>query len=269
MAVSDVNQQRTPQRGTPQDGYGGPAHGSGDGASQPVSSRVAEPEFATAVRGYDRAQVDDYLAHLHQWLAEAEARTAAAEEVAGAAARELSALRRRVHDLEERADVPAPRSMSAFGERVGALLQAAVQAAEQLRTEAETEAKAVRTTSAAEREAVLARARSEAEQVVEQARRKERAIGKQIDDLATKRAAALTDLGRVRQHLADLLDAPLPVGDRAGHSDHAGPEHARPDRSRPAARAQEQRPQEQRGQEQRAQEQGSSANGRGSVPPPS
>jgi len=182
MAVTESpDQQRRPRHVVGADRPGGdaPAEAAAPGAA--ATLQVADPEFAVAVRGYDRAQVDDYLAHLHRWLAEAEAKTATAEEAAGQAHRELAVLRRRVQQLEERSEVPVPRSMAVFGEQIGAVLQAAVEAADQLRAGADSEARTARGAFAAEREAALARARAEADQLVEQARLREQAIGRQID----------------------------------------------------------------------------------------
>ncbi|HVX22553.1 MAG TPA: hypothetical protein VHB02_14495 [Acidimicrobiales bacterium] len=215
MAVTDSpNQHRRPRHagGLDRPATDPPTEGL---PARPAQARqgAADPEFAVAVRGYDRAQVDDYLAHLHQWLADSEARATAAEEAAGAANRELAVLRRRVQQLEERSEAPVPRSMAAFGERIGTLLEAAVEAADRLRAEADSEAKAARGAFAAEREAVLARARAEAEQLLEHARGQQQAIGRQIDQLDAKRSKALAELARVRQHLSDLLDAP-PADDR-------------------------------------------------------
>ena len=42
------------------------------------------PRFASAVRGYDRLQVDDYVERLHQWIEQADAR---AQQCEAAAAR--------------------------------------------------------------------------------------------------------------------------------------------------------------------------------------
>jgi len=202
---------------TPRSGGGRSAGGrSGGGRSGEARSTEEQsgsaPEFAVAVRGYDRAQVDDYVAHVQQWFVEAEARTARADEAAVIAQREVAALQQRVRHLEERSDSPVPRSMTAFGERVGAVLQAALEAAEQLRTDAEEEAKAARNAFATDRESVLAHARAEADQLIEQAQLKEQAIGRQIDDLVARRQAAMTDLARVHGHLADLLGTPPPAG---------------------------------------------------------
>jgi DivIVA domain-containing protein len=46
----------------------------------------ARPQFAVVVRGYDRHQVDDYVARLLEYLDEAEQRARAAEQTSGAPA---------------------------------------------------------------------------------------------------------------------------------------------------------------------------------------
>lgn len=184
---------------------------------------TSRPEFAVAVRGYDRAQVDDYLDRLHRWLADADARTATAEAVRDAPARDLSALRDRLASAEQRAGAPTPESMSAFGERIGQLLQGAVDAAEELRARAVAETDEQRRALAAERERVLAQARAEAEQVLDRARRREQQIADNIAKLATKRSAALGELGRLQQHLAALIGDPNPLAAaELGHADGSG-----------------------------------------------
>ena len=42
-------------------------------------SETELPQFATVMRGYDRGQVDDYVARLNDFLADAEARAQRAE----------------------------------------------------------------------------------------------------------------------------------------------------------------------------------------------
>ena len=44
-----------------------------------TTTGVALPEFALAMRGYDRLQVDEYIGRLDRWMEEATARTQVAE----------------------------------------------------------------------------------------------------------------------------------------------------------------------------------------------
>lgn len=191
-----------------------------DAEAHSPQPQLSQPQFATAVRGYDRAQVDDYLERIHQWLEEAEARNRMAEDTASAAVQEAERVRRRLDALEEHSALPTPKSMTAFGDRIGQILQAAVDAAQELRTQAENEARSVRDSALADREAVLARAQGEGQEIIEGAHQKERAVRQQIANLAAKRAAALGELGRIQERLAELVSGPegmLEVG--RGESD--------------------------------------------------
>jgi hypothetical protein len=144
---------------------------------------VVLPDFAMALRGYDRLQVDDYLERQQRWAAEVEARLGDAEQRAEASEAVAVTLRSRVAELEakqvEEADGP-PRSIAALGDRVGLILQTAWDAGEEVREEvvsaARAEAAAVEQ-RAVEREAeaatALDRARAQAGEVTaaaEQAR---------------------------------------------------------------------------------------------------
>jgi len=172
-----------------------------------LPDHITQPDFAVAVRGYDRAQVDDYLGRVLEWLADAEERTAAAEEARLALTQEVTELRRNVAEAEERAGMPPSESMSVFGERIGEVMQSAMVAAEALRADAEHEARGRRAASAAECERMIGEASDEAERILERARDREQAISDRIADLAAHRAAAVDDLRRVHDQLVELLAA--------------------------------------------------------------
>jgi len=166
------------------------------------------PGFPVVVRGYDRAQVDEYLVRLHRWVEDAQEQMAAEQRRLAASGTEIAALRRRVRDLEESAGTPVPGSMHAFGERLSAILESALQAAEELRGKAAEEADAIREAATRDRDAAHAQVQADVEQILEQARAQERAIAQQVAELATRRAAALEELGRLQQHLAAFLGEP-------------------------------------------------------------
>ena len=173
------------------------------------ASPRALPQFATAVRGYDRAQVDDYLLHFHEWMEEAEVRTRRAEEAATLAMQEAEELRRRNEALEQHAGMPTPNSMTAFGNRIGEVLEEAVRAARGLMEEAEDEARQLRERALEEGDGILQRAQDEAGHIVDAARHKEEAIQAHIADLGTQRSAALSELGSIRARLAELLETQI------------------------------------------------------------
>lgn len=99
------------------------------------------PEFAVAVRGYDRGQVDDYVARLGDFLADAEQRAQHAE--AGAA------------ELDRRTPQGGGASYDGLGERVEAILRLASEEADSLRRKAHADLAELTT----RRDAVLAELR--------------------------------------------------------------------------------------------------------------
>jgi chromosome segregation ATPase len=103
---------------------------------------TSRPEFAVAMRGYDRVQVDDYLAQHEAWVVDAQARLEAAERALSATTAENEQLHQRLAVLEERELNSSPRSIAALGERVNHILQQAWDAAEELREQSETQAAA-------------------------------------------------------------------------------------------------------------------------------
>jgi hypothetical protein len=155
------------------------------------------PDFAMALRGYDRLQVDDYLERQQRWAAEVEARLGDAEHRAEASEAAASTLRARLTELEakqeEDEDGP-PRSIAALGDRVGRILQTAWDAGEEVREEvvstaraeaAEIERRAVERD--AEATAALDRARAQASEVIaagEQARHEAEAEAARIREEA-------------------------------------------------------------------------------------
>jgi cell division septum initiation protein DivIVA len=114
------------------------------------------PEFAVTVRGYDRAQVDEYIDWLREWLSNATVRMEAAETEAGQLRDQVRRLQLRVDDLEAETSDQPPRTIAALGERVSRILELAEEGAAAVLGEAEAEA-----------EQLLARARAEAEGISE------------------------------------------------------------------------------------------------------
>src|SRR5258708_19571712 len=69
--------------------------------------------FATAVRGYDRMQVDDYVERLHQWVDQADNRAQQCEEASARSAEEAEQLRRRLSAADADALTAPPQAMKA------------------------------------------------------------------------------------------------------------------------------------------------------------
>jgi len=181
------------------------------------------PQFTSAVRGYDRNQVDKHVAQLTEWLQDYALRTETAERAATAATAEAEELRARLAELERRTFVSTPDSFRALGERVGRILESTFEASEVLRTrteaeasafEAEHERRAKELLAEAERRAVeiRAQAHSTAEEMVEGGRAQRREIEREIASLEGRRRDALAEIERLQRYLASVLG---PAGEDA------------------------------------------------------
>lgn len=125
-----------------------------------VQEESSSPQFAHAVRGYDRIQVDEYIQRLNEWATAAQARAVEAERQAAGRAEEIRRLREQIAQLES--DRPAvPES---------AVREAADRAAEAV-ARALREADLIRRQAAADAERRLDEAGERAVAVVEAARR--------------------------------------------------------------------------------------------------
>jgi cell division septum initiation protein DivIVA len=112
------------------------------------------PEFSVTVRGYDRAQVDEYIDWIREWLGNATSRMKTAEVESSQLREQLHRLQERMGEVEGELTKEAPRSIAALGERVSKILQLA-----------EDGAAAVRSDILAEAQQVVAQARAEADEL--------------------------------------------------------------------------------------------------------
>jgi hypothetical protein len=149
----------------------------------------AQPEFTTAIRGYDRLQVDDYVERLHGLLAEAEQRSRAAED-----------------DLEF-------SRHATVGPRVSEIFDLAVAESQELRERVKTEAGAL-----------LANARGESEQLVSAAQREATELRERtqsehddlLDELDIEREAAQARLVALEERRMRLMEELKRVHDALG-----------------------------------------------------
>jgi cell division septum initiation protein DivIVA len=182
--------------------------------TQPRRDMTTEltPQFAVTVRGYDRAQVDDYVDTLRNWHGNATARMQAAETEAAQLREQVVRLRQRVADLEQQTGQEPPRTITALGDRVTRILQLAEEAAAQTRTEAEAEARMIvskaedeaeanaRTTRArqVEVETFLTSATEQAQQAVQHAEQRASEAAARLTSEAEARAAQRESEARER-----------------------------------------------------------------------
>ncbi len=151
------------------------------------------PEFAVALRGYERTQVEAYVARLHQRLAEAERR---AETTDAPAADRPDPVRGAQPDDVDTGELPVPGAaaeddFARLGGRVAAILRLAEEEAAERRARGEREAREL-----------LDRARTDAEEL-------RRSVEGAAEEVRAARAGAEEDaraiLDGARQEADDLL----------------------------------------------------------------
>lgn len=152
------------------------------------------PRFPVVRRGYQCNQVDSYLASLIRRLEEAEAARDAARSGAGALEEAVAQARARLDDHEPR---PPATPFSELGEEIGRVLQAAAQAADDIRRRSEEGAAAAlaRAQEAAAKTVKAAQARA---LELEQAAQSDRAQAKEVFDKARQDAADMASELRSR-----------------------------------------------------------------------
>ena len=133
------------------------------------------PEFSFSLRGYDRVQVDDYVAELLAYVIQVEERAATAE----------SAL------VECRRELASPGS-AGISERLAAILQLANEEADQIRVRAQ-----------AEGTATTQQAASVAERTVAGANQQRDSVQAEIDDLTATREVLFQRLVELGNEIRD------------------------------------------------------------------
>ncbi|HEX4539344.1 MAG TPA: hypothetical protein VH112_03800 [Acidimicrobiales bacterium] len=133
-------------------------------------STFERSRFAVVMRGYDRGQVDAIMEACERWAGEAQAHMDGAQEKLAEADRRAAALEGRLSELEDRSGEP-PRSVQVLTERADTVLGRAWEAADELRTTVQAEARADK--EGAERDATQLRqaARTKADEIAAEARR--------------------------------------------------------------------------------------------------
>lgn len=206
--------------------------------------RIRSASFSHAVRGYDRAEVDRFLAELADWLDDrgdgddselvraeldrvgeltsnilTEAHDAA-ERIRDEAEREVRQSLVDANLKSERLRSEAEEYAEETREQADAYARKvrgeAKKQADQLRGEAEAEAAQLREETAAEAKARRTAAAKEAERAVETATRRRREIEKVISDLEERRNAVIDELERLASGLAGTATEHRGSGREAG-----------------------------------------------------
>jgi cell division septum initiation protein DivIVA len=136
------------------------------------------PEFTAAIRGYDRLQVDEYIARLQDLVAEAEDRGRAAES-------ELEFSRH-----------------STVGPRVTEIFELAIAEAKELRSKAITDCDRARTDARAEVDRLVSGAREDASAIKEQAQRDREDV---LTELAAERRRREEEIERLDETKGTML----------------------------------------------------------------
>jgi hypothetical protein len=178
--------------------------------------------FDVAFRGYRRGPVDQYVARLHEWLIDSEARAENAVQAATAAVGErvtqvLRAALEAGDETRKVAVADAATTVSDAETRAAEVIRNAERNAAQLRKRAE----AIVREAEAEKATAIKNAKLEADKAMEDARREIAGLQRTIDELEARKANAVDDLGRLQRYLAGTPDvSPL---DAVADSAEPGP----------------------------------------------
>jgi cell division septum initiation protein DivIVA len=171
------------------------------------------------VRGYDRAQVDEYIDWLREWLSNATVRMESAEAEAAHLRDQLRRLQLRIDDLEAETSDQPPRTIGALGERMTRILELAEEGAAAVRADAESEAETLlnearaeadsqaRGTQArqAELDSRLSNANEQARQIVADAEaRAAESVARQMLEAETRASAVEAD---AQQRARELVES--------------------------------------------------------------
>lgn len=211
---------------------------------EPNEDGNGTPRFASAVRGYDRMQVDDYIERLHEWIEQADARAQQCEAAAARAKAEVAQLRRRLASLDAGTLTATPESLKTLGDQVGKIMQSSFQDADDVRRRSEEAATrvmeqataraeelshaaeelfvqaqealagagaaaadqidAARTAATAERDEVVERALAEAREMDKRTRAEEAVRREQLAALEEHRGKVMEEIGLLHQRLGSI-----------------------------------------------------------------
>ena len=132
---------------------------------------IERSRFAMVLRGYDRHQVDAMLEACERWAREAQVHMDGTEERLTETDRRAEVLEARLSQLEDRAEEP-PRSVQLLTDRVEQVLSHAREAADELRTNVEAEARADKERAERDVTQLEQAARTRAEKIAASARRR-------------------------------------------------------------------------------------------------
>lgn len=101
---------------------------------------ITTPQFAHAVRGYDRFQVDEYVERLGEWATRSQARALELERDAAERREYVATLEAQLRELEARGPAAPEEAIQAAAERAAEAVGSALRAADEIRRRASDEA---------------------------------------------------------------------------------------------------------------------------------
>lgn len=181
------------------------------------------PEFAIALRGYDRLQVDEYVSQLNAWMAEAETRQSIAESWVADRDRHIETLQHRIRELEsEQHTGTASVALDEARERVAHALDDVVKTCNELHTQ--TQARCAKILDGARKDALAvvnaahatvaeleAVAKDDARTVIDDANNYRTSARSEVDRLRAEHQQVLQQLSQLRGSLEGLISAPAAV----------------------------------------------------------
>jgi cell division septum initiation protein DivIVA len=198
-----------------------------------IQDEQAAPEFAIAMRGYDRLQVDEYVTQLNAWVAEAEARQSMAESFVADRDRHVEKLQKRIAELEAQLETTTPvAALDDAHTRISESFDRVMASCADLHAKAQARYDEI--LEGARRDAVavvnVARAsvvelEAEARAIIDEADEYRRTAHSDVERLRSEHQRVLDQLTQLRGSLEGLISAPAAVlaavDDITGHRDGA------------------------------------------------
>jgi DivIVA domain-containing protein len=164
--------------------------------------REVSPDFRVVLRGYDRAEVDEYLPQLMARLSEAVDRYAEAEQARAELEREVRSLR---EGSFQQLGGEAATVLQEAGRSGEQLVENARRRADSIIEKAQTQAQQIRADVTSEAQKALAQARQLAEQVRREAEQERAALQRERQQVRDLHDGLLVDLRRVHGQISSLL----------------------------------------------------------------
>jgi DivIVA domain-containing protein len=160
------------------------------------------PDFRVVLRGYDRAEVDEYLPQLMARLSEAVDRYAHAEQARAELEREVRSLR---EGSFQQLGGDAAAVLQEAGRSGEQLVERARQRADSIVHKAQTQAEQLRAEVTSEAQGALAQARQLADQIRREAEHERAALQRERQQVRELHDGLLADLRRVHGDITGLL----------------------------------------------------------------